>query len=90
MKKLMNVKQLNKRLNTWFKEAESELQRDHEKKIALGDASEALDRAIEIGLEPTARAQLLTPPVSPIHFTTSPYKYCLGIQIFKIWEKHQK
>ena len=49
--------------------AENERQRDHEKKIASGEASLALDRAIEIGSEPTAQAQLLTPPVSPIYFT---------------------
>ena len=55
---------------------EDERQRDHEKKIASGEASLALDRANEIGSEPTAQAQLLTPPVSPIHFT---------IQILQLW-----
>ena len=49
--------------------AENERQREHEEKIVCGEASEALDRAIEIGSEPTAQAQLQTPPVTPIHFT---------------------
>ena len=49
--------------------AENERQRKHGEQSVCGEASEALDRAIEIGSEPTAQAQLQTPPVTPIHFT---------------------
>ena len=67
--------------------AENEFQRDHEKKIASGEASEALDRAIEIRSEPTAQAQLLTPPVSPIHFTIQILNEQKKIRVFKHLEK---
>ena len=55
--------------------AENEFKRDHEKKIASGEASKAFDIAIEEGSEPTAQAQLLTHQCLQ---STSPYKYCLS------------
>ena len=67
--------------------AENERQRDHEKKIASGEASLALDRANEIGSEPTAQAQLLTPPVSPIHFTKQILPEQKKVRVFKHLEK---